>query len=271
MDNKIKQYRISKGLSQHELAEKLFVTRQAVSKWELGKAVPDLDTLKKLSEIFECDLEDLMQLDNVTYAINDNIVKLNKVNRLQKIMIIVMSVIMVVLLTLSITLPMVIFHEMYPKIESEGGDPLGVVGFYLEVNGDGKMSNEEIRDKRDNNAFLFFNPSLYKYVWQSHNIETFAVKTGGEENVTFSDGKKLVEVYCSFTFAVKENEFPLIEIWGLVDMKNGQFRPVKYATFFLRDTIDQGSRIIDDRKRDKGGAYFYIKIIKLTEQTTTPE
>lgn len=271
MDNKIKQYRISKGLSQNELAEKLFVTRQAVSKWELGKAVPDLDTLKKLSEIFECDLEDLMQLDNVTYAINDNIVKLNKVNRLQKIIIMIMSAIMVVLLTLSITLPMVIFHEMYPKIESEGGDPLGVIGFYLEVNGDGKMSNEEIGDKRDNNAFLFFNPSLYKYVWQSHNIETFAVKTDGKENVSFSAGNKLVEVYCSFTFTVKENELPLIEIWGLVDMKNGQFRPVKYATFFLRDTIDQGSRIIDDRKRDKGGAYFYIKIIKLTEQTNTPE
>lgn len=271
MDNKIKQYRISKGLSQNELAEKLFVTRQAVSKWELGKAVPDLDTLKKLSEIFECDLEDLMQLDNVTYAINDNIVKLNKVNRLQKIIIMIMSAIMVVLLTLSITLPLVIFHKMTSPIEDEVDDPIGVIGFYLEVNGDGKMSNEEIGDKRDNNAFLLFNPSLYKYVWQSHNIETFAVKTDGKENVSFSAGNKLVEVYCSFTFTVKENELPLIEIWQLVDLKNGKFQQVKYATFFLRDTIDQGSRIIDDRKRGKGGAYFYIKIIKLTEQTNTPE
>lgn len=271
MDNKIKQYRISKGLSQNELAEKLFVTRQAVSKWELGKAVPDLDTLKKLSEIFECDLEDLMQLDNVTYAINDNIVKLNKVNRLQKIIITIMSAIMVVLLTLSITLPLVIFYKMTPPIEDEVDDPLGVIGFYIEVNGDGKMSNDEIGDKRDNNAFLYFNPSLYKYVWQSHNIETFAVKTDGKENVSFSAGNKLVEVYCSFTFTVKENELPLIEIWQLVDLKNGKFQQVKYSTFFLRETDDKASRVIDDRKRDKGGAYFYIKIIKLTEQTTSPE
>ena len=41
--------RTKHGLSQDELAEKLFVTRQAVSRWENGETVPNTDTLKLLS------------------------------------------------------------------------------------------------------------------------------------------------------------------------------------------------------------------------------
>lgn len=44
--------RTEKGLSQEELAEKIFVTRQAVSRWENGETVPGTDTLKLLSKFF---------------------------------------------------------------------------------------------------------------------------------------------------------------------------------------------------------------------------
>ncbi|WP_086349523.1 helix-turn-helix domain-containing protein [Candidatus Enterococcus clewellii] len=50
---KIKELRISKKLSQKELAEFLNVTPQAVSKWELNKSYPDIDTLVKLSRLFD--------------------------------------------------------------------------------------------------------------------------------------------------------------------------------------------------------------------------
>ena len=59
----IKRQRIQKGLSQEELAEKLFVTRQTVSNYETGKSNPDLDTLIKLSEILETDVETLLYGD----------------------------------------------------------------------------------------------------------------------------------------------------------------------------------------------------------------
>lgn len=45
----IYQLRTEKGLSQEELAEKVFVTRQAVSRWETGETVPNTETLKLLS------------------------------------------------------------------------------------------------------------------------------------------------------------------------------------------------------------------------------
>ena len=50
--NIILELRNSHGLSQEELAEKVFVTRQAVSRWETGETVPNTETLKLLSGIF---------------------------------------------------------------------------------------------------------------------------------------------------------------------------------------------------------------------------
>ena len=48
----IKKYRKLRGLTQNELADRLYVTAQNVSKWETGKSVPDLDNLCKLTNIF---------------------------------------------------------------------------------------------------------------------------------------------------------------------------------------------------------------------------
>lgn len=45
----LRQLRVQKGLSQDELAEKLYVTRQAVSRWETGETTPNVETLKLLS------------------------------------------------------------------------------------------------------------------------------------------------------------------------------------------------------------------------------
>ena len=52
--------RTKKGLSQDELAEKVFVTRQAVSRWETGETVPNTETLKRLSELFNVSINTLL-------------------------------------------------------------------------------------------------------------------------------------------------------------------------------------------------------------------
>jgi len=52
----VKQFRIEKGLSQEELAEKLFVTRQTVSNYEIGKSNPDIDMLQKIATALEVEL-----------------------------------------------------------------------------------------------------------------------------------------------------------------------------------------------------------------------
>lgn len=53
--NKILKIRKNSGLTQEEFAGKLFVTRQAVSRWENGETTPAIDTLKTISELFKID------------------------------------------------------------------------------------------------------------------------------------------------------------------------------------------------------------------------
>ena len=56
----IYELRTKAGLSQDELAEKVFVTRQAVSRWETGETVPNTETLKLLSELFGVSINALL-------------------------------------------------------------------------------------------------------------------------------------------------------------------------------------------------------------------
>ena len=56
----IKSYREQKNITQDELAEKLCVTRQAVSNWECGKTEPDIDTLHKIADVLEVNIEELI-------------------------------------------------------------------------------------------------------------------------------------------------------------------------------------------------------------------
>ncbi|MDO5785211.1 MAG: zinc ribbon domain-containing protein [Eubacteriales bacterium] len=54
------ELRAKNGLSQEELAEKIYVTRQAVSRWENGEIVPNTETLKLLSKLFDVSINTLL-------------------------------------------------------------------------------------------------------------------------------------------------------------------------------------------------------------------
>lgn len=56
LGEKIKQNRIKMNLTQQEVADRVFVTRQTISKWELGKSQPDLVSLKLLETVFAASL-----------------------------------------------------------------------------------------------------------------------------------------------------------------------------------------------------------------------
>ena len=60
LNENIKAIRRSKGLSQQELAVKLNVVRQTVSKWEQGETVPNTETLKLLSKLFDVSINTLL-------------------------------------------------------------------------------------------------------------------------------------------------------------------------------------------------------------------
>lgn len=61
--NKLLELRKSKGFSQEQLAEKLNVTRQTISNWELGQTIPDINQAKKIANIFCISLDELVDND----------------------------------------------------------------------------------------------------------------------------------------------------------------------------------------------------------------
>ena len=57
---KLPKLRKNNNFSQEQLADKLGVSRQAVSKWEMGSSYPDMDKMLQMCKILNCNLEDLM-------------------------------------------------------------------------------------------------------------------------------------------------------------------------------------------------------------------
>lgn len=63
ISNQIKKYRLESHLSQEELADKIFVTRQTISNWENGKNYPDINSIVLLSTLFGISLDILVKGD----------------------------------------------------------------------------------------------------------------------------------------------------------------------------------------------------------------
>ena len=59
-NNKLYELRKQKGLSQEELASRLNVSRQTISKWEVGESTPDMEKLAAISELFDISLDELV-------------------------------------------------------------------------------------------------------------------------------------------------------------------------------------------------------------------
>ena len=60
---KIKEIRKMQNLTQEQFAEKIFISRNAVAKWESNKGYPDIQNLITISEVFEISLDDLIKND----------------------------------------------------------------------------------------------------------------------------------------------------------------------------------------------------------------
>ncbi len=64
-NEKLQELRKNKGLTQEELAEILYVSRTAISKWESGRGYPNIDSLKDISEFFSVTIDDLLSSEKI--------------------------------------------------------------------------------------------------------------------------------------------------------------------------------------------------------------
>ena len=81
LGGQIKRYRTRLGLSQEELADRIFVTRQSVSNWENSRTYPDLQSLLRLSDLFGLSLDELIKGDIETMKEEINKLEIQKMNR----------------------------------------------------------------------------------------------------------------------------------------------------------------------------------------------
>ena len=107
LGNKIKYYRGEKELSQEELAERVYVSRQTISNWENNKSYPDINSIVLLSEIFEISIDNLIKGDVEQMKEEINSEEVKKLNFYATMMAILMLVATILLM------PMLKFIGLY--------------------------------------------------------------------------------------------------------------------------------------------------------------
>ena len=121
---KLQYLRKQNNLSQEELAEKMDVARQTISKWELGETSPDISQAKKLSQIFAISLDELTNNDIKDILIN----KVSNTERLAGIIIKVLKLISILIVITIISSILVIICRKYFEVNPNNmvADSFGV-------------------------------------------------------------------------------------------------------------------------------------------------
>lgn len=79
-NEKLQQLRKQNNLTQEQLAEKLFVSRTAISKWESGKGCPSIESLKNISKVFSVSIDELLSGEElIDLAANENRFNMQKI------------------------------------------------------------------------------------------------------------------------------------------------------------------------------------------------
>ena len=95
---KLQELRKSRGLTQEELAEALFVSRTAISKWESGRGYPSIDSLKQIANYFSISIDELLSGERlITIAENENRTNLKNMGNMLFGVVDIFSFIMIIL------------------------------------------------------------------------------------------------------------------------------------------------------------------------------
>lgn len=113
IDEKLMKLRKENAWSQEEFAEKINVSRQTVSKWELGQTVPDTENLSKIAKIFGVSVNDLLDENTNTFEEKSKINNSNN-SRIFKIVILIILLIIIVLGIGAITI-----NKIFNKVTSQ--------------------------------------------------------------------------------------------------------------------------------------------------------
>lgn len=155
--NKIQELRKKENLSQEQLAEKIGVARQTISKWELGETSPDLKEAKELSKIFNVSLDELV-------GNNINNILIEKVSNTEVLAGMIIKILKIMGIFLLILLCFIIFIFASRKyFEAKPNNMIAdSYGLYCTLNNE--KIYYEVTETRDNPNELELNENASKIV-----------------------------------------------------------------------------------------------------------
>ncbi len=112
--NKLYELRKNANLSQEQLAEKLNITRQTISNWELGQTVPDIMQAKEISKIFKITLDELID-NNVKDILVEKISNTEKIVGTTKKNLKMLSIVIIVFLIIVVLINVVYMYRVHKE------------------------------------------------------------------------------------------------------------------------------------------------------------
>ena len=159
---KILKLRKSKNLSQEELSEKINVTRQTISNWELGETVPDLKQASALAKFFDISINELTNNELLSKKIDKTVNNSNKILKIVKTILIILAI--TIILTLLIII--FVFESMDYFTATPVGSSVGTMCNYKDetynyvINKDYQSGNLSL-DTKDTEILDKFKPYDY--------------------------------------------------------------------------------------------------------------
>lgn len=162
----LRNARKAKNMTQLDLASKLFVTKQAVSKWESGKGYPDPETLPCISEVLEVSIDELM--GKIMDKIEHKKIDIEKAKFRKKFILMVTS--LGVLILISITLILIFTSSAYQGYKKINQIET-IVHVYLPIRGELETYDYNTWSKYD--AFISISEMGYIVFTKEKEIELF--------------------------------------------------------------------------------------------------
>lgn len=222
LSDKIKDLRSRETLTQEEFAKKIHVSREAVSRWEQGRGLPDIDNLKNISKAFNISLDSLLSNEDLSQVTISNNNILHKVKRTQMISLICIAISLIFISVLGIFSLIPFNHEPEPK--TNGEMPNGIlIGFYIDTKNDGNIDLKQIIENNgpSNDAYLIVKPNSNDYVHQGiHNFNDVNYRDYRNYQCEIFLSKDIIEtskyysVYYNYRYSdyLKPHGYSLVEI-----------------------------------------------------------
>ncbi len=206
LNEKLYELRKNNNWSQEELAEKMQVSRQTVSKWESGKAIPELNKLLKLSEIYKISLDELVKNTENDVEKSKNRVNVKKVLTIFSIILIII----IIVFALNIIRRMNIVYDISVKYKTN-----------FECIGESRSGYvQELINQREVNNVLETDKEYLYYVSDNGEKLLKIISYEGKGENTFCSGDQIEEIYIDLNKEIEDTLYHYSDVVR-INLKDG--------------------------------------------------